>query len=180
MFVCNRRDIYYSITTGSRQGSMSLLSPTPPPVLSYHQHRTLVCLFWSGTLHYTVLTHQRIPLLLAKRVLWAAWWIQQLKLLFLWYLSIPGFLQSDHTVRQAQCGRWFTVKHSKAGLQTSSHPQNSATHLLGLQGLQQTQANQANVKSNLTGMDTELQVRFCLKVVFQILRLGNFWHYNQF
>ena len=74
----------------------------------------------------------------------------------------------------------FIATVSKPGLQTSSHPQNSATHLLGLQGLQQTQANQANVKSNLTGMDTELQVRFCLKVVFQILRLGNFWHYNQF
>ena len=28
------------------------------------------------------------------------------------------------------------MKHSKAGLQTSSHPQNSASHLLGLQGMQ--------------------------------------------
>ena len=31
-----------------------------------------------------------------------------------------------------------TVKHSKAGLQTSNHPQNSASHLLGSQGPQQT------------------------------------------
>ena len=30
------------------------------------------------------------------------------------------------------------MKHSKAGLQTSSHSQNSSFHLLGLQGLQQT------------------------------------------
>ena len=34
----------------------------------------------------------------------------------------------------------FTVKHSKGGVQTSSHPQNSASHLLGLQGLHQTPA----------------------------------------
>ena len=30
------------------------------------------------------------------------------------------------------------VKHSKVDLQTSSHPQNSVSHLLGLQGPQQT------------------------------------------
>ena len=42
--------------------------------------------------------------------------------------------------QQAQCGPWFTVKHSKAGLQTSSHPQNSASYLFGLQCLQQTPA----------------------------------------
>ena len=35
----------------------------------------------------------------------------------------------------AQCGHWLTVRHSKADIQTSSHPQNSASHLLGLQGL---------------------------------------------
>ena len=40
--------------------------------------------------------------------------------------------------QQAQCGPMVTVKHSKAGLQTSSHPQNSASLFLGLQGLQQT------------------------------------------
>ena len=33
------------------------------------------------------------------------------------------------------------VHCEKAGLQTSSHPQNSAFHLLGLQGLQQTPAS---------------------------------------
>ena len=34
---------------------------------------------------------------------------------------------------QAQCGHWFTVKWSLADLLTSSHPQMSASHLLGLQ-----------------------------------------------
>ena len=55
LFVCNRGDTYYSIMVGSRQGSLakplSLLFLTPRPVLSSHQHRTLVCLFWSGNLH---------------------------------------------------------------------------------------------------------------------------------
>ena len=32
----------------------------------------------------------------------------------------------------------YLVKNSKTGLQTSSHPQNSASHLLGLEGSQQT------------------------------------------
>ena len=34
--------------------------------------------------------------------------------------------------QQAQCGCWFTVKHSREGPQTSSHPQNSASHLICL------------------------------------------------
>ena len=55
LFVCNRGDTYYSITAGSRQGSLAkplpLLFLTPRPALSSHQHRTLVCLFWSGNLH---------------------------------------------------------------------------------------------------------------------------------
>ena len=49
LFVCNRGDTYYSITAGSKQGSLvkplSLLFLPPRPVLSSHQHRTLVCLF---------------------------------------------------------------------------------------------------------------------------------------
>ena len=49
LFVCNRGDTYYSITAGSRQGSLakplSLLFLTPRLALSSHQHRTLVCLF---------------------------------------------------------------------------------------------------------------------------------------
>ena len=54
--VCNRGNIYYSITAGSsRQGnyikSLSLLFLTPRRALSPHQHRTLVCLFWSRNLH---------------------------------------------------------------------------------------------------------------------------------
>ena len=55
LFVCNRGDTYYSIKAGSRQGSLakpqSLLLLTPRPALSSHQHRTSVCLFWSGNLH---------------------------------------------------------------------------------------------------------------------------------
>ena len=54
--VFNRGDTYYSIPAVSRQGSLakpqSLLFLTPRPVLSSHQHRTLVCLLWSGNLHF--------------------------------------------------------------------------------------------------------------------------------
>ena len=68
------------------------------------------------------------------RVLWAAGCIQQPKLLFLQHLAISGFPHSDHT-----------IKHSKSGLQANMwrphHSQNSASHLHGLQGLQQTPAN---------------------------------------
>ena len=52
LFVCN------GITAGTRQGSfakpLSLLFLTPRPALSFHQHRTLVCLFWSGKLHWAL------------------------------------------------------------------------------------------------------------------------------
>ena len=61
------------------------LSLSPRLLLSSHQHRALVCLFWSGNLHSTVPTHQQIPLLLAKSSL-------------SWHLVIPGFPQSDHSV----------------------------------------------------------------------------------
>jgi hypothetical protein len=39
--------------------------------------------------------------------------------------------------RRAECGRWFNVTHSAAGLPSSNHPQILASHLLGLQGPQQ-------------------------------------------
>ena len=101
MFVCNRGDTYYSITAGSRQGCLakplSLLFLTPRPGLSSHQHRTLVCLFWSGNLHCT------------------AGCIQQLKLLFPWHLAIPGFPQSAHTVSKLSADAdslWSTVKQA--------------------------------------------------------------------
>ena len=62
LFGCNRGDTYYSITAGSRQGSLakplSLLFLTPRLALSSHQLRTLVC--WSGKLYCSVLTHQQI------------------------------------------------------------------------------------------------------------------------
>jgi hypothetical protein len=75
---------------------------------------------------YTVFTHQQIPLLLAKSALC----IQQLKLLFLQHLAIPRSPQSDHTASVR------TLVHCET--QTSSHPQNLAFYLLGLQGPQQT------------------------------------------
>ena len=48
--------------------------------------------------------------------------------------------------RQAQCGRWRSLKWSIADLLTSSHPQMSASHLLGLQGPQQTPACRTSSK----------------------------------
>ena len=110
------------------QKLLSLLFLTPRPALSSHQHRTLI---WKPTLSsLTRRSHYYSP-----RVLWAAGCIQQIKLLFLQHLVISGFPRSDHAVSKLSAG--FTVKHSKTGLQTSSHPQNSDYHLLGLQGSQQ-------------------------------------------
>ena len=103
----------------------------------------LVCLLWSGNLQLFSLTsesHYASP-----RVLWAARCIQQIKLLFLWH-SHPWVPPDWPYCQKAQCGRWFTVKHSKAVEQTSSHPQNSASHLLGLQGPQQTPAQNKSFK----------------------------------
>ena len=63
---------------------------------SYHLASKELCLpiFYLET--YSMLTHQQIPLPLlcaAGCIL-----IQQLKLLFLQHLAIPGFPQSDHIV----------------------------------------------------------------------------------
>ena len=85
-----------------------------------------------------MLTHQRIPLLLAKSALscWMYPTVQKLKPLFLQHLAIPGFPQSDHTVSKLSAvtgSLWNIVKQA-------SRPQNSASHLLGLQGSQQTPA----------------------------------------
>ena len=83
--------------------------------------------------------HQQIPLLLAKSAL--SWWMYPIAQTTLSPTpSHPWVPPEWPYCQQAQCGCWFTVKHSKAGLQTSSHPQHSASHLLGLQGLQQTPA----------------------------------------
>ena len=54
------------------------------------------------------------------------------------------YCHSQHT----HCRLLFTVKHSKAGFQTSSHPQNSASHLLGLQGLHQIPAGTTDGKKD--------------------------------
>ena len=93
----------------------------------------------SGNLHCTVLTHQQIPLLLAKSAL-SCWMYPTAQIALSPTPSHPWVPPEWPYCQQAQCRRWFTVKHSKAGLQTSSHPQNSASHLLGLQGPQQTPA----------------------------------------
>jgi hypothetical protein len=49
------------------------------------------------------------------------------------HLAILGFHQSDHTV-----GKLSSVQMLVYCVVTSSHPQMSASHLLRLQGLQQT------------------------------------------
>ena len=122
LFVCDRRD------SKPYHGGLKEAKPALSSLIITMVWRTL-----AGD--YTVQTHQQIPPLLAK----SAGCIQQ-SLLFLQHLAMPKFLQGDHTVSKLseQCRRWFTVKHSKAGLQTSSHPQNFP--LLGLQGPQQTPA----------------------------------------
>ena len=102
---------------GSRQGSwakpLSLLFLTPRPVLSSHQHRTLVCLFliWKPTL--CSLTSE--SLYCSPRVFCTAGCIQQLNLLSLQHLAIPGFPQSDHTVSKLSSDAgslWNTVKQA--------------------------------------------------------------------
>ena len=53
-----------------------------------------------------------------------------------WHLSTPSHPRVPPEwpyCQQAQCGLWFTVQWSIADLLTSSHPQMSASHLLGLQ-----------------------------------------------
>ena len=109
VFVSNRGDTYYSITAGSRQRSLakplSLLFLAPRPPLSSHQHRTLVCLFWSGNLHCSALcslnskSHNCSP-----RVLWAAGCILQLNFLFLQHLAILSSPEWPYCQR-VQCGR---------------------------------------------------------------------------
>ena len=85
---------------------------------------------------YTVLTHQQIPLLLAKSAL-SCWMYPTAQITLYLTPSHPWVPPEWPYCQQAQRRRWFTVKHIKAGLQTSSHPQNSASHLLGSQGPQQ-------------------------------------------
>ena len=75
-----------------------------------------------------VYTHQQIPLLDANHTL--SWWMYPTA-------QITLSPTPSHTVSKLSGDTRFTVKHSKAGLQTSSHPQNSASHLLELQGPQQ-------------------------------------------
>lgn len=52
---------------------------------------------------------------------------------------MPEFPQSDHAVTEREFGRLLTGKQSEADIQIASHSQTYASHLLGLQGLQQTQ-----------------------------------------
>ena len=99
-------------TNKEARPSPYLLFLTPRPAISSHQHRT----FWSGNLFCS------------PRVLWAAGCIQAQNHSFSdTYIVIPGW----SCCQQA-------LKHNKAGIQTSSHPQNLAFHLFGLQGPQQT------------------------------------------
>ena len=68
-----------------------------------------------------------LPLLLAKSAL--SFWM---------YPTAQTTLSPTHSYPWVPPACWFTVKLSKARLQTSSHPQNSASHLIGLQDPQQT------------------------------------------
>jgi hypothetical protein len=82
-----------------------------------HQLRTfgLPNLIWKPT---AVLTHQCIPLLLTKSALRC--WMYQTDRITLspTPISHPCVPSEWPYCQQAQWGRWFTVKHSKAGLQT--------------------------------------------------------------
>ena len=56
LFVCNRGDTYYSISAGSKKGSLakliSLLFLTPRPALSSRQHRTFAISLCTGPCVY--------------------------------------------------------------------------------------------------------------------------------
>ena len=80
-----------------------------------------------------------IPMLFAKTAL-SCWMHPIAQTTLLPTPSHPWVPPEWPYCQQAQCEQCFTVKHSKAGLQNSSHSQNSASHLLGLQGPQQTPA----------------------------------------
>ena len=89
----------------------------------------------SGICCFTVSTvNQQIPLLLTKSAL-SCWMYPTAQTTLSPTPSHPWVPPEWPYCQQAQCGRWFTVKYSKAGLQTLSHPQNSASRLLILQGL---------------------------------------------
>ena len=111
----------------SRQGSLakplSLLFLACRSALSSQQRRTLVCLFWSGNLHSPAnptAAHQA-QAATAQTTLSPS------------HPVVPRVtILSTSSVR--------TMIHNNSSLQTSSHPQNSASHLLGLQGPQQTPA----------------------------------------
>ena len=65
---------------------------------------------------YTMLTHQQIPLLLAKSAL-SCWMYPTAQIALSPTPSHPWVPPEWPYCQQAQCGLWFTVKHSKAGLQ---------------------------------------------------------------
>ena len=112
--------------------SPSLVFITPTPALSPHKHRTLLV---SRSPHW-----ERLP----------AYHTTAPQEHFELFDIIPkspnySFTNTRHlwvipewlSCCRAQWGYWLVVKHSKVGRQTSSHPPNSASHLLGLQGPKQ-------------------------------------------
>ena len=91
-----------------------LLFLTPRPALSSHQHGTLVCLFWSGNLYCTVLTHQGITWLLAKSA-FSCWMYPTAQIILSLTPRHPWVPQSDHTVNKlsGDAGSlWNSVKQS--------------------------------------------------------------------
>ena len=107
LFVCLFVTDEILIKVGSNQGSMAKpLSLSPRLLLSSHQHRALVCLFWSGNL-----TPQRIPLLLAKCALNC--WMYPTAQTTLFPTPSHPWVTPEWQASSLQCGHWFTVKHRK-------------------------------------------------------------------
>ena len=95
-----------------------------------HQFRTLVCLYQSVVCMMYVLcsvqTHRQTCISTAC----------QEKYEVLDVSNCPTYSNSYNV----KFGHWFNVNYSKAGLQTSSHPQALISRLFGLQVTQQTPA----------------------------------------
>ena len=75
----------------------------------------------SGICWWVSTVHHQIPLLLAKSAL-SCWMYPTAQIALSPTPSHPWVPPEWPYCQQAQCGRWFTVKHSKAGLQPATDP----------------------------------------------------------
>ena len=139
LLILNRENCLFVLITVSRRAPDKEALPSPYHYCSlllwrrYHLTSKELLSAYFDLETYTVITHQRIPLLLAKSAL-SCWMYPSAQTTISPTPSHPWVPSEWPYCQKAQCGCWFTVKHSKAGLQTSSHPQNSASHMLWLQG----------------------------------------------